>query len=286
MYLAHDNYCPIVERRQVVAKTVANKTVKIVVATHKEYSMPSDDLYFPLQVGAALSKKDFGYAKDNTGKNISEKNPNYCELTGLYWAWKNLDADYIGLVHYRRHFRLQKSHSRKPADRLKAVVAKSEVKNLLETSDIILPKQRNYFIENLYDHYAHTMHIEPLDIVGEIIAEKYSEYSAEFEKIHARKKAHMFNMFIMKRNILDSYCEWLFGILSELEKHIDMKDYDAFHARFYGRISELLLDVYINTNHLSYTEVPIIDIEPVNWLKKGSSFLLAKFAGRKYEKSF
>ena len=285
MYLVHNYYGSYLEGRQVVAKTVANKTVKIVVATHKEYSTPSDDLYFPLQVGAALSKKDFGYAKDNTGKNISKKNPNYCELTGLYWAWKNLDADYIGLVHYRRYFCLRKSRSRKPTDRLKAV-AKSEVKKLLKTSDIILPKQRNYFIENLYDHYAHTMHIEPLDTVGEIISEKFPEYSAEFKKLHNRKKAHMFNMFIMKRDILDSYCTWLFSILSELEKRIDAKGYDAFHARFYGRISELLLDVYINTNHLEYVEVPIIDIEPVNWVKKGGSFLLAKFAGRKYEKSF
>lgn len=37
-----------------------------------------------------------GYIGDNTGDNISLRNPNYCELTGLYWAWKNLKCDYIG----------------------------------------------------------------------------------------------------------------------------------------------------------------------------------------------
>lgn len=85
-------------------------SVKIIVATHKKYQMPSDQMYIPIHVGADGKKDaegndlDFGYIKDNTGDNISNLNPSFCELTGLYWAWKNLDADYIGLVHYRRHF--------------------------------------------------------------------------------------------------------------------------------------------------------------------------------------
>ena len=85
--------------------------VTIVVAAHKPYWMPSDRIYLPLHVGAAGKKDadgrplDLGYTRDDSGENISEKNPYYCELTGLYWAWKNLNADYLGLVHYRRHFR-------------------------------------------------------------------------------------------------------------------------------------------------------------------------------------
>ena len=75
------------------------KNIKVIVATHKEYKMPKDKLYLPLHVGAK-GKQDLGYTKDDTKKNISEKNPFFCELTGLYWAWKNIDADYIGLVHY------------------------------------------------------------------------------------------------------------------------------------------------------------------------------------------
>ena len=78
--------------------------VKIIVATHKTYPMPNDKMYFPIQVGAE-GKNNLGYQADNTGDNISKKNPYFCELTGLYWAWKNLDADYIGLAHYRRHFK-------------------------------------------------------------------------------------------------------------------------------------------------------------------------------------
>ena len=81
--------------------------IKILVAAHKQYWMPEDSVYLPLHVGAE-GKPDLGYTKDNTGENISAKNPNFCELTGLYWAWKNLEADYVGLVHYRRYLPVRK----------------------------------------------------------------------------------------------------------------------------------------------------------------------------------
>ena len=96
----------------------------------------------------------------------------------------------------------------------------------------------------------------------------------------------MFNMFIMKKEILNQYCEWLFDILFELEKRVDVSKFDNFHARFYGRISELLLDVWINKNNFKYEEVKVIDMQKINWFKKGFSFLMAKFTGKKYEKSF
>ncbi len=119
-----------------------------------------------------------------------------------------------------------------------------------------------------------------------IIKEFYPEYYKEFEKLHKRTSAHMFNMFIMKREYFDKYCEWLFDILGKLEKRVDSSKYDSFHARFYGRVSELLLDIWLETNNLKYKEVPVMSMEKVNWIKKGGSFLLAKFTGKKYGKSF
>lgn len=255
--------------------------VKIVIATHKEYKMPESDLYLPVQVGAAL-KEPIGYQKDNEGENISEKNPYYCELTALYWAWKNLDSEYVGLAHYRRHF----SNGKKEKDVYLNILDKASAENLVAQNDIILPKKRKYYIENLYSHYSHTLHIEPLDETGKILSEKYPEYVPEFELLKKRTSAHMFNMLIMKKSYLNNYCEWLFDILFELEKRCDPKTYDSFHARYPGRVSELLLDVYIRKNNLSYKEIPVMSTEPVNWVKKGSSFLLAKFGGKKYGKSF
>ena len=261
------------------------KDIKVIIATHKKYAMPKDDMYLPLHVGAE-GKDDLGYTKDNTGDNISLKNPYFCELTGLYWAYKNLDNEYLGLAHYRRHFTDKLFRSKKIEDNVNKAISKDKVDKLLDTVDVILPKKRNYIIENLYDHYKHTMYVEPLDETRKIIEEKYPEYLKEFDRLKTRTSAHMFNMFIMKKDILKGYCDWLFDILFELDNRIDDSKYDTFHARFYGRVSELLLDVYLITNNIKYKEVKVIDIENINWFTKIKSFLKAKFRGEKYGKSF
>lgn len=254
--------------------------IKVIIAAHKKYPMPRDDMYVPLHVGAA-GKRGIGFLRDDTGNNISDKNPRFCELTGLYYAWHNIDCDYVGLVHYRRHFK-GKSGETFPYN----VLTKSEAEQLLSRADIILPKKRNYIIENLYSHYVHTLIPEPLGIAGEIIKEKHPTYYDEFLRLKKRRSAHMFNMFIMKKEMCDEYCEWLFDILFELEKRSGDIACNGFQARFYGRVSELLLDVYINKNKLSFTECPIAFAEKEKWLKKGISFLKAKFFGKKYGKSF
>lgn len=258
-----------------------NNHIKVIVATHKKYDMPNDSMYLPLQVGAA-GKESLGYKKDDTGENISKKNPYFCELTGLYWAWKNINADYIGLAHYRRHFCFKK----KSKNNFENILTYSEACKLLEKSNVILPKKRKYYIETLYSHYEHTMYVEPLDETGKIIAEICPEYLPYFNKLHHRTSAHMFNMFIMKKEIFDSYCEWLFKILFELEKRVDTSKYNSFHARFYGRVSELLLDVYLQKNNISYREISFIYMEKINFFKKVTGFLSAKFGGKKYGESF
>lgn len=254
--------------------------VTVVVAAHKPYAMPADPMYLPLQVGAE-GKESIGFARDDVGENISAKNPQFCELTGLYWAWKHLDADYVGLAHYRRHFR-----GKGRGEPLSRVLTEDEAQRLLAGRDGILPQKRRYYIETLYSHYAHTMHVEPLDAAGEILREKYPAYAPAFEDLKRRTSAHMFNMMILRRDHLDAYCTWLFDILFELEKRVDATAYDAFHGRFFGRVSELLLDVWLSQQNLDLAEVPVVGMEKTNWLKKGGSFLSAKFFGKKYDKSF
>jgi hypothetical protein len=247
--------------------------IKIIIATHKTYQMPRDDMYLPIHVGAE-GKADLGYTKDNTGDNISIKNPNYCELTGLYWAWKNLDAEYIGLAHYRRHFCLSSSKG----DKWERILSKKQLEEILKDNDIILPRPRNYYIETNYSQYVHAHHAEDLDITRQILEEKYPESLSVYDDYMKRTIGHRFNMFIMKKEYFDAYCEWLFDILFELEKRLDISEYSQNDARVFGFVSERLIDVWIETNHLSYKELPVEFMEKENWLKKGTAFLKRKFA--------
>lgn len=252
--------------------------IKVLVAAHKQYWVPSDDVYLPLHVGAE-GKQDLGFTKDNTGDNISSKNPNFCELTGLYWAWKNLDCEYIGLCHYRRYF-AHKPNSKELEDKKQAIYSKADYEKLLGEYDVILPVKRNYYIETVRSQYEHAHNKRDLDELEKIIGEKYPEYSDAFKSVMDRTKLHILNMFVMKKDLFDKYCQWLFDIEFELEKRIDISNYDAYNARIYGFLSERLFNVWLEKQRLKTVEVNVINLEPVDWGKKILEFLKRKFGIR------
>lgn len=251
--------------------------IKILVAAHKKYWMPSDPCYLPLHVGRE-GKQDLGYIGDNTGDNISSMNPYFCELTGIYWAWKNMHADYIGLCHYRRYF-AGKVHDRNLSAKQQAILSTADYEKLLQDYDCLLPNKRNYYIETVRSQYEHAHNKRDLDECEKIIAEKYPEYSAAFTKIMQQKRLHILNMFVMKWELFDTYCQFLFGVLFELEKRIDISNYTQYEARVYGFLAERLLNVWIEKNQIEYKEVPVVFMEKINWLDKGTKFLKRKLSG-------
>ena len=250
--------------------------IKILVAAHKEYTMPEDSMYLPVHVGKELSSHALPWTGDNTGEHISEKNPHYCELTAVYWAWKNLDADVYGLAHYRRHFALRiPGFFRK--NKFPYILKSTEVEPLFQSTPVILPKPRNYFIETNYSHFVHAHPAESLELTKTILAKKYPDYLTSYEKVMKRTKAHRFNMFLMNKEIFYDYCHWLFDILFELEKQLDISSYNAYNQRIFGFISERLLDVYLEANQIPYKELPVLFMEKEHWIKKGTAFLKRKF---------
>ena len=80
--------------------------MEIYVIAHKDFSRKYiDGIRKVLLVGANRNQPGSYDYKDNCGNdNISDKNKNFCELTGLYWVWKHSHADVVGLEHYRRYF--------------------------------------------------------------------------------------------------------------------------------------------------------------------------------------
>jgi hypothetical protein len=134
-------------------------------------------------------------------------------------------------------------------------------------------------------HYEHTHEPEALELTRQIISERCPEYVKSFDRVMHRSSAHMFNMLIAKKSVYDAYCTWLFDVLFELEKRLDISAYSAFEARVFGRIGELLLNVWVEKNRISYKEVPYIFMEDAKWNRKIMNFLLAKFLHKKYSGS-
>ncbi|SDP58773.1 DUF4422 domain-containing protein [Selenomonas ruminantium] len=247
--------------------------IKILVATHKPYWMPEDSVYLPIHVGKE-GKIDIGYQGDNTGENISKKNPHYCELTALYWAWKNLDADYIGLVHYRRYFTHKEARS---VEKKRAqVLSGNEWACILQKTPVVVAGKRKYYIESNRSHYIHAHHAEGLEEMERIIRKQYPDYVISMEKVMNRTWAHMFNMFVMDRKHYDAYCEWMFDILAQIEQNVDISNYSAYEARIYGFVSELMLDIWLEKNQIPYHEQNVSFMEKQNWIKKGGKFIARK----------
>ena len=250
--------------------------IKILVAAHKKYWMPDDDVYLPIHVGRE-GKADLGYLGDNTGDNISAKNANYCELTGLYWTWKNLKNDYIGLCHYRRYFARENIHTDNIEKKKTAILHRKDYEKLLQEYDVILPVKRNYYVETVRSQYEHAHNKRDIDETKRIVLELYPEYSEAFEKVMGRTKLYILNMFVMKKQQFDEYCSWLFSILFELEKRIDISSYNMYEARVFGFIAERLFNVWLEKQQLNVKEIPVINLEKVNWVKKIYKFLKRKF---------
>ncbi len=245
--------------------------ISVYIAMHKPYRTPDDSCYVPLQVGAVF-QEPFTQVCDHTGDNISSKNPSFCELTALYWIWKNADADVAGLVHYRRHF-AGKARGKDPWQK---ILSAEEIESLLKEADLLLPRKRHYVIETNYSQYAHAHKEQDLLLTRQVLLEQAPEYVDAFDTVMKRRSGHRFNMMIAKRDVLDRYCQWLFPLLFTLESRIDLSGYDAYNRRVIGFLSERLLDVWLEKEPVIYRELPVLHMEGENWLRKGVCFCLRK----------
>lgn len=232
-------------------------TIEIYVATQKMIVNLDSALYQPIQVGCSLGNgiAELPYLKDNTLENISFKNASYCELTALYWAWKNSKADIIGLMHYRRYLTLKKH----PAS-LSDVLGEKDIQSFLMDCDIILPYKDKIF-GTVEEQYKTNANIEDFNKVKLIIEKKYPDYLDAFLTVSKADKIYTCNIFIAKKEIMDSYCFWVFDILKELEKEINIQSYSKSQKRVYGYLAERLLNVWVLHERIKVKEVYLYNTE-------------------------
>jgi hypothetical protein len=249
--------------------------IKIVVCTHKSAVLPLDDIFFPIQVGKAISNIDLPIQGDNTGDNISNKNKSFSELTALYWAWKNLKSiypniQYIGFSHYRRYLALNSkltSNDEIRVDKLPEFDNYYDmISNYLKSHQIILPRKIIYPY-SLATSYALYHYSEDYMTLKETFRKFYPDYYGSFIYIFEKNnKLSPCNMFITHYSHFVQYCEWLFPFLFQLEKIINIDHYNEYQRRIYGFISERLLNVFVYHNKIKskYKPLFLIDSERQN----------------------
>ncbi len=245
-----------------------NNDVSIIVCCHKQDYYHQGPGFLPLQVGKAIAKEDLGIQGDDTGDSISEKNPNYCELTGHYWLWKNgPQTKYVGLNHYRRYFDFTRllPYGTHTLDTTPEALEKDfpelpDLDTIFSNYDIIVAKTRiNPFCGAM--HYKQYCISNDLDILEGVIKEKYPEYwGSYYHVMYRNNKFSHCNMFIMKHELFDDYSSWLFDILFEVERRVHISKY-ANQARLFGYMSEYLLNVYIYHHGLKAKRVPMVMVK-------------------------
>jgi len=244
--------------------------IKILVCCHKEDIYLSIPPYMPIHVGKEKSSIELGIPGDNTGDNISTKNNSYCELTGMYWAWKNLKGlDAIGLCHYRRYFDFHKQcPSYLPYGNFKVEYFEKidfnltdKISKYIEKGYVIVPSKiiLGTTLEVQYCLIHDSKDLRTLEnVIKDHCNDRYAD--AFYHVIHGNNKLHPFNMFIMPWDVFDRYCQWLFPILKAVELKTDTHSYDPYQQRLFGFMAERLFNVFLYAERIRTKDFPVICI--------------------------
>lgn len=264
--------------------------IKILVCYHKEAELPKDNIYLPIQVGKKEQDFCLGIQTDCDINgvecdNISVLNHVYCEMTAMYWAWKNIkkvypNVEYVGLCHYRRFFDAnwslkdevsnvaesiyhiltaaikKRTYIVEKSKRIKSLQSKEFLNNmrilsqLIVNNDIVTTEPVIFTNTNTEEYFKRIGRIY-IDLLTEIINENYSVFSEAYNKQLKSNRLHAANMIVMKFEYFDDYCNFVFGCL---ETHIQQikergickePETELIYGRISGYLAELLTSTYI-----------------------------------------
>ncbi len=256
--------------------------INIYTFYYKESEIPiQNDHYIPVLAGKKLHNNPHPMQGDDSGESISEKNPWYSELTGIYWVWKNTSQDIIGCCHYRRYFTAKHSLAKFPLTRFlfflpgryvkktgliytrnaawtkKMAISDKEIARIFKNHDAILPEKRK-FKRSVREQYVRHHSIDDLVIIEEIIKTFYPGYLDSFYTTLNNNWLYANNMFVLSDSHFQKFMEWWFNILFEFEKRIDLKGYKEYQERILGFMAERLLTVWFIHEKLKIKELPLV----------------------------
>ena len=205
--------------------------------------MVDPDYVKPIQVGAVHTDVRVADVIDSEGDNISDKNGNYSELTGLYWIWKHRlkngyygDDCYYGLAHYRR---------------LLDLTDDDLLRLRYNDIDVVLPYPMPYE-PNIEEHHKRYLSNAEWSAVLQALEELQPEYSTAFKDILKQAYFYNYNIILAKNEVLEEYCSWLFPVLFRIEEIVDGSDRVKEPNRYMGYVGETLETLYFmyNKNNL------------------------------------
>lgn len=224
----------------------------VLIATHKPCVLPTESLYLPVHCGRAVSQLNTSALHwmeshtigDNTGDNISDLNPYFCELTALYWAWKNYEhigsPEQIGLCHYRRFFM-----------------------DFGGANEITIPV--HYLNKNIRNQFNQHHNSDELTRAVDLLP--YRDLKNDVEIYLNQNKGFFFNMFVLPKGLFFEYCDLIFPLLFKLFENSHWEKLDSYQKRMPGFIAERLTGGIIyhfhkkrkTPLHETYTIVPIFN---------------------------
>ena len=254
-------------RVRTMRESYKEQDIRIFVSTHKRVDLFDSMLLQPVQVGCVNRPADarFPWAlHDDEGENISSQNSMYCELTTQYWAWKNVDADYIGFCHYRRYFDF--NPKRHPENIYGEIIDErlnhetqqeyflddASIRSAISDFDIVTTEVKdirpfvgkNATVRSHYDDAAQ-LYVEDIDRMVDILGRQQPDYLDDAHAFLSGHNSCFCNMFVMKKDIFRGYCSWLFPILEEFVETTDMSRYSREGVRTPGHLAERLLNIYL-----------------------------------------
>lgn len=231
-------------------------STKIYIAGHNNFDAPCDNGYAPMICGQDIINIDTTFICDNSGNNISKLNKSFCELTALYWMWKNdTTSSVVGLNHYRRFFAKKNigcdefTEYKSGEILVKKEIAASNDFHIGEHDDLDIIVSEKHHTGNIIHQYNMCHYVEDMYIVRNIIEKIYPEYISAYDfLIKNCDYISRGNMFVAKKHIADQYSKWLFDILFEMSDMKFYKNYNDYQKRIFGFISERIMGVWLLKN--------------------------------------